>query len=64
MTEPRRYRTQYGAGKVHLARPSERFRSYTILYCTGRAVEGAFTTGEAEECKACLKRARREGIEP
>jgi hypothetical protein len=67
-----RYATNYGAGKVHLARPasrSVRFSHpvrpwYTVLYCTGRAVSGALATSEVVTCKACLKRAKREGVEP
>jgi hypothetical protein len=59
-----RYWANYGAGKVHLGEPAKRARFYTILYCSGRAVSGAFTTTEAVTCKACLKRAKANGIDP
>jgi hypothetical protein len=59
-----RYQTGYGAGKVHLGEAARRHRFYTILYCTGRAVSGAYTTGAAVDCKACLKRAKANGIDP
>lgn len=60
------YMTGYGAGKVHLGKPADarRLRFYTILYCTGRAVTGAFTTTDAVSCKACLRRAKANGIDP
>jgi hypothetical protein len=34
-----------------------------LLYCTGRHVSGAMPTDEAVECKACLNRAKRNGLE-
>jgi hypothetical protein len=61
-----RHRTNYGAGKVHLVRPSDaigRARLYVSLYCTGRGMSGTFRTDDPVECKACLKRAKREGVE-
>ena len=58
---PTRHRTSYGAGKVHLVRPT-RLRFYVALYCTGRAMSGTYSTDEPVECKACLKRAKREGV--
>jgi len=62
MSDLTRHRTQYGAGKVHLVRPC-RVRFHVVLYCTGRAVSGSYPTDEAVECKACIKRAKREGVE-
>jgi hypothetical protein len=63
MTEElNRHATNYGAGKVHLVRRS-RFPMSAVLYCTGRTVSGTIATTKAVECKACLKRAKREGVE-
>jgi hypothetical protein len=59
-----RYATNYGAGKVHLGEPAKRARFYTILYCTGRAMSGTIATTEAVTCKACLKRAKANGVDP
>jgi hypothetical protein len=66
MTELTRRRTNYGAGKVHLVRLDDapgRARIYAFLYCTGRYMDGTLLTDEPVECKACLKRAKREGVE-
>ena len=60
--QPTRHRTSYGAGKVHFVRPV-RARFYVALYCTGRAMSGTYPTDDPVECKACLKRAKREGVE-
>jgi hypothetical protein len=60
----RRYATNYGTGKVHLGEPSRRAGWYTILFCTGRAVSGAVATTDAPTCKACLKRAKANGVDP
>lgn len=68
MTEElQRHATNYGAGKVHLARRPKLkggyYASYAVLYCTGRAMSSTVATGQPVDCKACLKRAKREGVE-
>lgn len=45
----------YGAGKVHVAKPST-LRFHHVLACSGRAVTGACPTEQAVTCGACAKK--------
>jgi hypothetical protein len=53
-----------GTGSVHVAKPS-RFAFTVITYCTGRALHEVMRPRDGGEvtCKACLARAKREGID-
>jgi hypothetical protein len=51
-----RYRTGYGAGKVHYGEHIPRLPFYIRLACSGRAVEGAYRTDATVTCKACIRK--------